>query len=61
MKKLLNVEQLFFLVEKTFKSKLKIIIEFGCTFGIVGKPLMSKSAPNWAHNVLTTNGEVIEY
>ncbi len=25
------------------------------------EPLMSKGAPRWFHNVLTYNGEVIEY
>jgi hypothetical protein len=28
---------------------------------IVVKPLMSKGAPNWFHNVLTYGAEVIQY
>jgi hypothetical protein len=27
----------------------------------VGKPLVSGGAPSWFHNILTYNGEVIEY
>jgi hypothetical protein len=34
--KLLNVEQIF--IENSFKSKLKIIKELGCTLDIVGSP-----------------------
>jgi hypothetical protein len=39
MEKLLNVEQIF--MENSFKSKLKIIKELGCTLDIVGKPSAS--------------------
>jgi hypothetical protein len=37
VKKLLNIEQIFFL-KNGFKSKLKIIGEFGHILGIIGKP-----------------------
>jgi len=40
MGKLLNIEQLF--LENSFKSKVKTTREFGCNFGIVGKPLLSR-------------------
>jgi hypothetical protein len=40
MEKLLTIEQIF--NEKLFKSKLKIIEEFGYTFDILGKPILSK-------------------
>jgi hypothetical protein len=36
VEKLLNIEQFF--SENSVKSKLKIMGEFGCTLGIVGKP-----------------------
>jgi len=39
-KKLLTIEQ--FISENAFKSKLKIVGEFGHTLGIVGKPLASR-------------------
>jgi hypothetical protein len=35
--KILNIEQ-FFSIDNSFKSKLKIMREFGCAFGIIGKP-----------------------
>jgi hypothetical protein len=37
MEKLLNIEQFF--AQNSFESKLKIIGEFGYTFGILGKTL----------------------
>jgi len=40
MEKLLNFEQIF--VQNSLESKLKIIGKFGCTFGILGKPLVSR-------------------
>jgi hypothetical protein len=40
VKKLLNIENKF--TEILFKSKLKIIREFGCVVGIVGKPSVSR-------------------
>jgi hypothetical protein len=36
MEKLLNIEQNF--PQNSFKSKLKIIAEFGHALGIIGKP-----------------------
>jgi hypothetical protein len=36
VEKLLNFETIF--TENSFKSKLKITGEFGCTLSIVGKP-----------------------
>jgi hypothetical protein len=38
--KLLHIEQFF--DENSFKSKLKFTREFGHTFGIIGKPSMSR-------------------
>ncbi len=35
----MNIEQIS--TQNSFESKLKIIGEFGCTFGILGKPLVS--------------------
>jgi len=32
-----------------------------CTLGIIGKPLMSRGAPNWFHKFSTYTGVVIEY
>jgi hypothetical protein len=32
-----------------------------CALGIIGKPLMSRGAPSWFHNILTYGGEFIEY
>jgi hypothetical protein len=32
-----------------------------CAFGIVGKPLMSKGARSWFHNVLSYGEKLIEY
>jgi hypothetical protein len=40
VEKLLNIEQFF--IEKSFKSKLKFLAEFGHFLGIVGKPLMNR-------------------
>jgi hypothetical protein len=40
VEKLFNVE--YFFMKKSFKSKLKIIGEFGHTLDIVGKPLVNK-------------------
>jgi hypothetical protein len=39
MEKLLTIEQIF--DEKLFKSKQKIIKEFGYTLDILGKPIVS--------------------
>jgi hypothetical protein len=41
VEKLLNIEEKKF-IENSFKSKLKIIEEVGCTLGLVGKPLVDK-------------------
>jgi hypothetical protein len=38
MEKLVKIEQ----TQNSFESKLKLIGKFGCTFCILGKPLMSK-------------------
>jgi hypothetical protein len=35
--------QINFSLEKSFKSELKFIDEFGCALDIVGRPLVSKS------------------
>jgi hypothetical protein len=40
MENLFNVEQIFH--ENSFKSKLKIIEEFGHTLDIVGKPFVNR-------------------
>jgi hypothetical protein len=40
MERLLNIEQIF--AQNSFESKLKIIGKCGCTFGILGKPLVSR-------------------
>jgi len=40
VEKLLNIEQIF--TKNPFKSKLKIIREFGCHLGSVGKLLVSR-------------------
>jgi hypothetical protein len=45
MEKLVNIEQIS--TQNSFESKLKIIGEFGCTFGILGKPLVSKVEWRW--------------
>jgi len=37
------------------------IFQTSCALGIIGKPLMSRGAPSWFHNILTYGGEFIEY
>jgi hypothetical protein len=42
VKKLLNIKQFLdnIFIENSFKCKLQIIRDFGCTVGVVGKPLV---------------------
>jgi hypothetical protein len=42
VEKLLNIEQFSnnIFIENSFKLRLQIIRDFGCTIGVVGKPLV---------------------
>jgi len=38
-----------------------LFVLFCCALGTIGKPLTSRGAPSWFHNVLTCGEKIIEY
>jgi hypothetical protein len=56
-----NLANLCMKNDRFFFSPYHIEISQTTRDSIVGKPLLRRGAPSWFHNILTYNGEVIEY